>query len=132
MFIYIRWHQFEMNSNNLRYIPNQSIRKILATKLNLEFNESSQDWEYEVSDPSRIQEFMDEYDKTETSDRERESLMEIILDSANDLLLDNGYQEFDKFISWINNRLERNQEIHQATMNYWNENDFEISNRLKK
>ncbi len=121
-----------MNSNNLRYIPNQSIRKTLATKLNLEFNESSQDWEYEVSDPSRIQEFIDEYDKTETSDRERESLMEIILDSANDLLLYKGYQEFDKFISWINNRLERNQEIHQATMNYWNDNDFEISNRLKK
>lgn len=120
-----------MNSDNLSFIPNPSVRKSLATKLNLEFLESSQDWEYEVSDPNRIQEFINEYDKTETSDKEKESLMEIILDSANDLLCFKGQSDFDKFISWINDRLKRNQKIHRATINYWSTNDFEISDRIK-
>lgn len=121
-----------MNSNNLSFIPNQSVRKSIATKLNLEFLESAQDWEYEDSDTSRIQEFIDEYDKAETSDTEKGSLMEIILDSANDMLLSKEQREFGKIISWINNRLEGNKDIHQATIYYWNGNDFEISAKLKK
>ena len=121
-----------MKSDNHTYIPDQSVRKALANKLNLEFDEFAQDWEYEVSDPSRIQEFINEYDKTVTTHSERASLMEIILDSANDLLMSNGHKEYEKFNSWINSRLKQNLQIHLGTLNYWNKNDFVISRRLKK
>lgn len=90
-----------------------------------------QDWEYEVSDPDRIQEFINEYDKSYTSDHEKGSLMEIILDSANILLQENRLDEFEDFKIEIIDRLERNQTLHRGTITYWRSGNFEISDKLK-
>lgn len=119
-----------MNSDNFPFTPNQTARKKLAEKLNLDFNDSMQDWEYEVADANRIQDFIAEYDKIQTSDSEKESLMEIIIDSANDLLLNKRNKEFKISILLINERLRKNEHLHFMTINYWKKNEFEISDKL--
>ena len=115
-----------------QFIPDKNTRINLARKLNLEFNELMQDWEYEIADADRILEFINEYDKNGTTEKEKETLMEIILDSANDLLMEQRQDEFEKSFDLIIDRLKKNKNIHLATLNYWKKNDFKISNRLKK
>ena len=111
------------------FIPNARAQQSLASKLNLKFDNSTQDWEYEVADKTRLQDFIDEYEKSKTSDDEMSSLMEIILDSLNDLLVQNGHTaEFKKHLAWVKNRLPK--EIHADSLIYWKMNSFEISKFL--
>jgi len=113
------------------FIPDQISRKRLAEKLCLEFDENMQDWEYEVSNPCKLDEFINEYDKKETTQNEKEILMEIILDSLNDLIIENKERFLINYSEKIKERLERNSDLHIRTLNYWTENKFEISNWLK-
>jgi len=113
------------------FIPDYKARQSLAKKLGLDFDEKMQDWEFEVSDCNRIVEFIREYDEPEWTDKAKESLMEIILDSANDLLNMGRKVEFEKYFTEIEKRLSLNAVLHRETLNYWTENDFEISNKLK-
>ena len=117
-------------NDNILFIPDNNARLSLSKKLNLEFHVSMQDWEYEIADSDRIQEFIEEYDKSESTDKERQSLMEMILDSSNDLLVDHRTVEFEKFFSAITVRLKRESILHEGTINYWKTNDSEISKRL--
>lgn len=114
-----------------QFMPDQEARKSLALKLNLNFDDYMQDWEYEVADSNRILEFIEEYDKSETLEKEKQSLMEIILESSNDLLLDYKTDEFKEIFPFIIERLNINQELHYGTLNYWKSNGFEISSKLK-
>lgn len=117
-------------NDKILFITDNNARLNLSKKLNLEFHESMQDWEYEIADSDRIQEFIEEYDKSESTDKEKQSLMEIILDSSNDLLVDNKTVEFEKFFLAIIERLKKESKLHEGTINYWKTNDFEISKRL--
>ncbi len=117
-------------NEKIQFIPDNNARLSLSKKLNLEFNEYMQDWEYEIADSNRIQEFIEAYDKPETSEKEKQSLMEIILASANELLDDSNTSEFEKFLPSIIERLKNQQELHRGTLNYWLVNDFEISKKL--
>ena len=96
-----------MNSQDI-FIPNQKARRKLADKLNLEFDETMQDWEYEISDSSRVEEFLFEYDKENTTKKEKEALMEIILDSLNDVPKNGRNEEFDKHIDLVCLKLKEN------------------------
>ena len=116
--------------NTSQFIPDQKSRKSLSIKLNLEFQESMQDWEYEIADSNRVIEFIEEYDKLVSTKKEKQSLMEIIIDSTNDLLSENRKEEFEKYLFQINERLNNAIELHKGTLNYWKSNDFEISKRL--
>jgi len=109
------------------FIPDQISRKRLAKRLCLEFDNNMQDWEYEVSNPNRLDEFINEYDKEETTQKEKEILMEIILESSNDLILENKERFQIKYSDKIKQRLERNSGLHKGTVKYWTENKFEIS-----
>lgn len=113
-----------------QYIPDQDARKSLANKLNLEYAEDMQDWEYEVSDYHRLSDFIEEYDKAVTSVKEREALMEIILDSLNDLLETGNSEMFQFYFPKIEKRLIHNFNIHSATLKYWRINNFKISQKL--
>ena len=118
-----------MSFENEIFIPNQKARKKLAEKLNLKFDENSQDWEWEISDSSRIDEFITEYDNQNSSQEEKEILMEIILDSLNDMgKIDDG---FEKYLISILFRLKKNSQIHKGTISYWTKGSFEISHLLK-
>ena len=116
--------------NHYQFLPDQKARKSLAKKLNLKFDESMQDWEYEIADSNRVAEFIEEYDKPETTDKEKESLMEMIIESTNDIFDKNRNAETDKLLFLINERLIKSIELHKGTLIYWKSNDFEISKRL--
>ncbi|MFZ6053521.1 hypothetical protein [Halocola ammonii] len=116
--------------NHSQFLPDQKARKSLAKKLSLKFDESMQDWEYEIADSNRIAEFIEEYDKPETTDKEKESLMEMIIDSTNDIFDKANNLEIEKFLQLINERLIKSIDLHKGTLNYWKSNDFEISKKL--
>jgi len=120
-----------MNTEKEIFIPNQKARKLLAEKLNLNFEEYMQDWEYEISDLSRIGEFIAEYDKKSSTIAEKQILMEIILDSLNDLKKLNANTEFNDQLEIVNSKLQQNPEIHKGTINYWKTGEFKISGHLK-
>jgi len=113
------------------FVPAQQARKSLAEKLGLAFSEEMQDWEYEVSDYRRLPDFMVEYDKQSTSDKEKESLMEIMLDSLNDLSEESESREYSKYFTKVLDRLRDFSKLHVATLSYWTKNKFRISEQLR-
>ena len=113
------------------FIPDAKSRQSLAKRLNLDYDGNSQDWKYEVSNSERLNEFIEEYDKPSLTIKEKETLMEIILDNANDLLLEKRAGEFNKYINLIEIRLLKNINLHCNTIAYWSQNNFEISSKLR-
>ena len=113
------------------FIPNIDARKSLADKLNLKYHDDMQDWEYEVADMNRLVDFEKQYLLSDTNDKEKESLMEIMLDSLNDSLELNDIKIFNDFAPRILKYLEENNQTHEGTINYWTEGDFLISNKIK-
>lgn len=113
------------------FIPNIDTRKSLADKLNLKYHDDMQDWEYEVADMNRLADFEKHYLLSDTNDKEKESLMEIMLDSLNDSLELNDLKIFNDFAPKILKYLKENNQIHEGTINYWTEGDFLISNKIK-
>ena len=111
------------------FFPNQESRKSLAKKLNLRFDESMQDWEYEISTPDRIDDFINEYKKSDTTDSEKESLIEIILDSLNDLD-EPSLKTFKNQLKITKEFLTKNKDLHSNTVDYWKESDFKIARIL--
>ena len=114
------------------FIPDQNSRRQLAVKLGLMYSDSMQDWEWEVSDYNRLEDFLNVYENPETTDSERGSLMEIMLDSLNDLLLNDLQERFDRHFGEVAEHLKRKKEIHRGTIIYWTKGDFVISDYLKK
>ena len=112
------------------FIPDQISRERLAKKLGLDFNENMQDWEYEVSTPKRLDDFFNEYDKEETTRKEKKILMEIIIDSSNDLCVENEKVFQTKYLKKLVERLENNSDLHIGSVKYWTDNKFEISKWL--
>ena len=79
-----------------------------------------QDWEWEVSDPSRIPEFLASYKSGELTEDERFSLIEIIIQS-----FDDQERDLTDDILWQDtlNLITQNLNIHIHTVWYWS--DFE-------
>ena len=117
---------------NKPFIPNIQARASLVNKLDLEFNENMQDWEYEVSDIHRIYDSIDEYNKQEISNAEKESLMEIILNCINDILANKQNELFLEVSKCTLPLLKENQKLHEGTINYWCQNNFSISDWINK
>ncbi|WP_336954298.1 hypothetical protein [Acinetobacter sp. AS167] len=75
-----------------------------------------QDWQYEVADPSRIDEFMHAYLSNELNDDEKFALMETLLQS---------FEESSKILGsdrqWMTilQILQDNLDIHATTICYW-------------
>lgn len=114
-----------------QFIPNIEARKILALKLNLPYHDDMQDWEYEVSDINRIGEFLFAYDHLTNTDAEKESLMEVILDSINQLVSMKQDVDVSVYISEVKKRFEDYPSLHNGTIHYWENNGFNISELLK-
>ena len=71
--------------NQMFRYPTNDARKSLALRLSRDIDELSQDWEWEVADSTRIDEFLHLYKSGELTEDELFSLMEIILQSFEDL-----------------------------------------------
>ncbi len=65
--------------------PTRQAIDTLARRFDLPDGPEMQDWEWEVADPDRIDEFLAAYESGELSDDERFSLMEILLQSFEDV-----------------------------------------------
>jgi hypothetical protein len=107
--------------------PNQESRKALAVKLGLPFTEDMQDWEYEVSDKARIEEFLSEYSKPSTTDQERISLIEILLSCINDFLEEGNQKAFSKYFPKVIKHLNDNKSLFSETIRYWTTHDFKVA-----
>lgn len=81
----------------------------------------TQDWEYEVSDPKRIKEFIEYYVQKKLTTDEKFTLMMIIISSCDDAII---YGLFDEQL-WkeVVDILLRDWEIHKETINYWSSDE---------
>jgi hypothetical protein len=113
----------------LRELPKHLIRHpqkaavdSLAARFGLRNEPDMQDWEWEVSDPTRIDEFLAAYESGELNDDEKFLLMQIIIDSseeAGDHFLDSD--AWAKILSLI----EANIALHIYSVWYWSSTDNE-------
>jgi len=96
--------------------PTSQARESLATRFNLPYNSQMQDWEYEISDTSRISEFLASYKSDILTDDEKFSLMEIIVDSFSNL-----EEEISNDIRWKSTLqlIKKNLDIHIYSVWYW-------------
>ncbi|WP_367330220.1 hypothetical protein [Sphingobacterium multivorum] len=90
----------------------------LSNKLFLPINGSEQDWDVEMADSNRIDEFIDFYKNNKLSTDEKLAMMSLILASYDDLLNDNDLlvdSRWDK----IRSILEMDKIYFIDLINYW-------------
>ena len=96
----------------------------LAARFGLPNTKEMQDWEWEVADPQRKEEFFDAYKSGDLSDDERFTIMETIIQSFED-----SEEEFHHSGLWaaVLRSIEENLDLHIHTVWYWSdlENDNE-------
>ena len=117
--------------------PTRAAIDSLAKRFGLPNEPGMQDWEYEVADPDRLDEFIDAYDNGGLSDDERFTLMETILESFDELLGASGVLD----PRWEQNlaRLDRNIGLHAHSVWYWScvgrddpEEQFRITTSVRR
>lgn len=96
--------------------PTRNAIDALAKRFGLPNHPSMQDWEYQVADPSRIDEFVAAYREDGLTEDERFVLMEMILQSFEDL--ESGGANDPRW-SHVLGLLEFYIDIHIATVWYW-------------
>lgn len=113
-----------MENNYPKYVTRE-VMYTLAEKLNLpEPDEFSQDWQYEVANTSRIDEFLFFYENGQLECDEKFALMIVVISSFNDLLSEKGME----FTVWeqIKRNLVSDSEIHMNTILYWSRVEEEL------
>lgn len=96
--------------------PTGAAREKLATRFGLPDEPEMQDWQWEVADNERIDEFLAVYKSGILSDDERYTLMETILESFR------GLEEIEQpSLRWQEtlDLIENNIELHIYTVCYW-------------
>ncbi|SEK10908.1 hypothetical protein [Paenibacillus polymyxa] len=115
-----------MENVNPEYVTKSAIEG-LVQKIKLPApDEFSQDWEYEVSDSSRITEFLYAYENIELNKDEKFALMIIIISSFNDAIVEGKTEK--NWASLIRYHLLQDLSIHKNTIYYWSmldEDDLE-------
>lgn len=89
----------------------------LASCLNLPYSDSMQDWEWEVADPIRINEYINLYDQGHMSDDDRFTLMEIIIQAHEDKYIKTNL--LPKSWRKVKNRILANPKLHAKSVMYW-------------
>lgn len=98
----------------IRY-PVRAAIDSLSKRLNLPNYEHMQDWEYEVADIERIDDFLNAYDLIDITEDERFLLIEMLFQSfgeVNDLEKDTRWH---RTLSLVENNLD----LHAQTVLYW-------------
>jgi hypothetical protein len=96
--------------------PTAAAIEKLAQRFDLPTGPHMQDWEWEVADPNRIDEFLAAYKSAELDDDERFTLMEMLIQSFEDL-----EEDLETHPRWTEllDLLEENTELHASTIWYW-------------
>jgi hypothetical protein len=97
----------------------------LARRFGLTNDPMMQDWPWEVADADRIDEFLAVYESGELSDDARFTLMEIILQSFEDL---GRTRDFDARWARTLDLLERSIDLHAHSVWYWSALDTDDVN----
>lgn len=115
--------------------PTAEAQKSLASRFDLVYSERMQDWEWEVADPLRFEEFFNVYSSTALSNGEKFSLMEIIIQSIEETEDLNIFSARWKIIEPI---LIDNHILHHHSIMYWScydesseEGMFRISKHMR-
>jgi hypothetical protein len=97
--------------------------KRLNSLLDLPYRDGMQDWDVELADSNRIQEFCDVYERENLDLREKQALMALTIASYNDYLERQG----DEMFLWdkIAALLRQDFDLHKSTLLYWLYDDNE-------
>lgn len=109
----------------MNYITKNAIES-LNKKLQLpKFGPYSQDWEYELADSSRVNEFISFYESAELSQDEKFALMSLIVSSFDDAISEGKNQEE----TWerIKKHLIQDLVVHRQTILYWSIAEEELN-----
>lgn len=117
------------NLPELIYIPSYLFRcatagaiNSLADKFDLPNSRGMQDWEWEVADPTRIDEFIDAYLNGNLNDDERFTIAETIIQSFHDSGKElKESKKWEAFLTII----ETNRSLHIHTIHYWASDDVQ-------
>jgi len=92
-------------------------RRSLARRFALPYDRFSQDWEWEVADPSRFGEFLDAYISGSLDDDERFALMEILIQCIEDM----GLSRVEPSPQWqaVAELLRAHSGLHASSVRYW-------------
>jgi hypothetical protein len=108
----------------------------LSRRFGLPVEPFMQDWEWEVADPDRIDEFLAAYEHDDLDDDERFTLMEMIIQSFEDLP---DPPETDERWKSVLKLLKTNSALHISTIWYWAslgapnlEDAFNVAGTLRK
>ena len=110
------------NLGHLYRFPSITAITALAKRFNLPYAREMQDWEYEVADADRIDEFLAAYDSGELSDDEKFTLMAMLLQSFLNAI-DEGKNFLATTWNHFLNLLERDIDIHIYLVWYWSSVD---------
>jgi hypothetical protein len=91
--------------------------KRLNTLLSLPYRNGMQDWDVDLADPNRVQEFCDVYEREHLDPHEKQALMALIIASYNDYLEDRGNEA--SLWNKIAASLRKDCDLHKSTMLYW-------------
>ena len=96
--------------------PTKSATDSLAKRFSLPNHDGMQDWEYEVADPEKINDFFEVYKNESTVEDEKFILLEMLLESFEDSTIDlNDNKEWNELLELVNSRFK----IHVYTLWYW-------------
>ena len=103
------------------FIPSTPSRQSLAARFGLSYHGNMQDWEWEVADASRFQEFLGVYRHADLNEAERGSLMEVLVQCVEDLLAADSHQARESLPEWqvVAALLREHASLHAATVDYW-------------
>jgi hypothetical protein len=114
----VRWPDLLMTDipEHLLRFPTAAAIEALAKRFGLPNDSGMQDWEWEVADADRIDEFLAAFDAGDLSEDERFTLMETLIQSFEDLLTP---LEHDPRWSRALAMLESNVALHAHSIWYW-------------
>jgi hypothetical protein len=96
--------------------PTSQARMALGARFNLPYDDSMQDWEWQVADPARLSEFLGAYSSGQLTDDERFSLMEVMVQCVEEISPEAPFQA-----AWaaLEPLLATNAALHRTTVEYW-------------
>lgn len=113
---------------HLRRFPTRQAIDALALRFDLPNYPDMQDWAWEVADPLRLDEFLYAYESGDLNEDERFVLMEIILQSFEDL--ERSSNLVDPRWPSVLDILDRNIDLHAYSVWYWSVLDREWDDEI--
>lgn len=103
--------------------PTAEAMASLAARFNVPNESHMQDWEWEVADSNRIDEYLSAYKSDELSDDERFTLMETIIQAFEDLPVSlNSDHRWTETLQLLDSNIE----LHAYTVWYWSDLEDEL------